>query len=168
MTLEATLPVTSFAFIPSCDRALSEQALVLCDLINDASAFSGSVAIGEPRRMIQEALTAAYAAAQSDDWDNAGSRRVEPSTYRYAEHFLSLLPSGVSFPEITVDTDGEIFFEWARGPRQVFSVSVGRDGTLTYAGLFGHNKIHGTEYLREALPSVISDCLERLSARSGL
>ena len=167
MTLSATFPVTTFALISSCDRALSEQALVLCRLISDASAFSGSVAVGEPRRMAKEALAAAYAAAQVEDWDDAGSRRVEPSTCAYADQFLWLLPSTASLPEITVDTDGEIFFEWDQGHRQVFSVSVGRDGTLTYAGLFGHNKIHGTEYLREALPSVISDCLERFFAPFG-
>jgi len=167
MTMETTLPVTTFAFFPSCNRALSEQAVALCDLINNASAFSGSITIGEPRRVAQEALAVAYASAQFDDWDDAGSRGVEASTYSYAEQFLRLLSSNVSFPEIAVDTEGEIFFEWGQGHRQVFSVSVGRDGTLTYAGLFGHNKIHGTEYLREALPSVISDCLERLFAPFG-
>ncbi len=32
-------------------------------------------------------------------------------------------------------------FEWDFGSRLVFSISIGRDGTLTYAGLFGHTKV---------------------------
>jgi hypothetical protein len=163
MTVAATLPITAFAGASWADRALSDEAQVLRKLINDASEFSGSVAVGEPRRAAQRALAAAYLAAQVDDWDGSGSRRVEPSTYAYADQFLRLLPNPASLPDITVDSDGEILFEWDQGRRQVFSVSVGRDGTLTYAGLFGHNKTHGTEHFREALPSIISDCLERLA-----
>jgi hypothetical protein len=167
MTFAATFPITAFAVTPWGDRALSDEAQVLLRLIRDASDFSGSVAVGEPKRAGQEALAEAYTAAQAEDWDGAGSKRVEPNTYVYADMFLRLLPSSASLPEITADRDGEILFEWDGGRRQVFSVSVGRDGTLTFAGLFGHTKIHGTEYLRENLPSVISDCLERLVAPPG-
>lgn len=164
MRVAATLPITTFGVSPWADRALSEEARVLRSLISAASEFSGSVAIGEPKRAGQEALAAAYREAQADDWDAAGSRRVEPSTYAYADQFLRILPSSVSLPDVSVDTDGEILFEWDQGRRRVFSVTVGRDGTLTFAGLFGLTKIHGTDHLREALPLVISDCLERLSA----
>jgi hypothetical protein len=124
------------------------------------------MAVGEPKRTVQEALDAAYAAAQVDNWDGEGSTRVEPSTYAYASQFIRLFPSTAPLPDITADTDGEILFEWDQGRRRTFSVSVGRDGTLTFAGLFGHTKIHGTEHLREALPVVISDYLARLSSPS--
>lgn len=167
MTVAATLPITAFALAPWGDRALSDEAQVLRRLISAACEFSGSVAVGEAKRVAQERLAAAYTAAQVEDWDGAGSTRVEPSTYVYADQFLRLLPSSACLPYITVDSDGEILFEWDQGRRQVFSVSVGRDGTLTFAGLFGHSKIHGTEHLREALPSAILDCLERLSASPG-
>jgi len=167
MIVAATIPITAFAVTPWGDPALSDEGQVLRRLIIDASEFSGSVAVGEPKRLAQEALTAAYIAAQVDGWDGPDSKRVEPSTYVYADQFLRLLPSSASLPDITVDRDGEILFEWDQGRRQVFSISVGRDGTLTFAGLFGHTKIHGTEHLREALPSVISGCLERVSAPPG-
>ena len=104
--------------------------------------------------------------AQVEDWDGEESARVEPSTYVYACQFLRLLPSTIPVPEIAADTDGEILFEWDLGRRRVFSVSIGRDGTLTYAALFGHTKTHGTEHFREALPPVISNCFERLVASS--
>lgn len=164
MTVAASFPITGFADAPWCHRALSDEAGDLCRLFRDATEFSGSIAFGEPKRAAREDLLSAYIAAQVEDWDNEGARRAEPSTFIYADQFLRLLPSSGFLPEITVDRDGEILFEWDQGPRQVFSVSIGRDGTLTFAGLFGHNKIHGTEHLSEALPSVIAECLERVSA----
>src|SRR2546425_873618 len=167
MIIAATLPTTGFAFTPGADRALSEEARVLRGLIGAASEFSGSLTVGEPQRTAQEALDAAYAAAQVEDWDGEGSASVELSTYVYASQFLRLLPSTIPIPEIAADRDGEILFEWDFGRRQILSVSVGRDGTLTYAALIGYTKTHGTEHLREALPVVISDCLGRLLASSG-
>jgi hypothetical protein len=162
MTIADALPITGFAFIPWADRALSEEAQVLRRRFDEASEFSGSVTVGELRRTAQEAIDVAYEAAQVDNWNGEGSARVEPSTYIYACQFLMLLPSTIPLPEITADTDGEILFEWDLGPRRVFSISVGRDGTLTFAGLFGYRKIHGTEHSCEALPVVISECFERL------
>ena len=166
-TIAAILPTAGFAFTPGGDRALSEEAQVLRQLIDEASEFPESLTVGEPKRTAQETLDAVYAAAQVEDWDGEGSARVEPSTYVYAKQFLNLLPCGIPIPDIAADTDGEILLEWNFGRRWIFSVSIGRDGTLTYAGLFGHNKTHGTEHFSEALPVVISDCFARLSAPSG-
>ncbi len=166
-TIVATLPTTGFAITPEVDRALSEEGQVLRKLIDEAAEFSESMTVGEPKRTAQEALDVAYEAAQVKGWDGGGSAKVEPSTYGYAKQFLRLLPSTIPVPDITVDTDGEILFEWDLGRRRIFSVSIGRDGTLTYAALFGYTKTYGTEHPREALPSVISDCLARLIASSG-
>jgi len=163
----AALPTTGFAFAPWVDRALSKEARVVCELIDAASGFSGSVTVGEPKRSAREALAAVYEMARVENWDGEGSASVEPSTYPYANQFLGLLPSSIPVPEIAADTDGEILFEWDLGPRRVFTVSVGRDGTLTFAALFGHRKIHGVEHLGETLPVVMSDCLEDLIASSG-
>jgi hypothetical protein len=113
------------------------------------------------------ALEAAYLEARDDNWDGAGSRRVEHSTYGYAQQFLQCLPNNTALPDIVADTDGEILFEWDYGPRQVFSVSIGRDGTLSYAGLFGHNKVHGRVPFGGALPSAILNGFELLSKHAG-
>lgn len=164
MTIAATAPVTAFGIVPWVDRGLSNEAHVLRDWTITLVEFPGSVALGEPKRAVQQALGAACVAAREDNWDAMGSARVEPSTYEYARQFLQVLPPNLPIPDIAIDTDGEILFEWDRGPRHIFSVSVGRDGTLTFAGLFGHSKIHGTEHLREALPLVIAHSLQRLSS----
>ena len=163
MSIAAAKPLTAFAIVSWIDRGLSAEARALRKLTSAAADFSGSVTLGQPKRVAQEALDSAYLQAQEENWDGMGSVRVEPTTYSYASQFLQILPSDLSVPDIAVDTDGEILFEWDHGPRQTFSVSVGRDGTLTFAGLFGQSKIHGTEHLREALPLVIAHSLQRVA-----
>ena len=159
------IPMVGFAGVLWPDRALSDEAQVLRELVDTASEFSSSVTIGESRRIEQEALAIACQAAQVDDWDGAGARRVEASTYLYACQFLQMLPHTVSPPDIAIDSDGEILFEWDYERRQVLAISIGRDGTLTFAGLFGHTKIHGIDHFREDLPLTILDCLGRLDAQ---
>ena len=162
----AVLPINGLYFTPTVDRGISREAELLRNLFTPQQDFPGSVTIEEPKRVAQEALDMAI--TRLKDLDSEESIDIEPSTYAYAEQFLRLLPRELPIPDITVDSDGEIMLEWDRGRRCVFSVSVGRDGTLSFAGLFGHNPIHGTEDLRDTLPDIISDCLKRLSAPAGL
>src|SRR5437867_1750641 len=163
MTTAASLTAAP-GFDPWGESAVSREASILSGLIRDVADFSGTLTVGEPRKIAQQALDTVVAAAQVDDWDNAGSVRVDPSTYLYASQFLRLLPSTAPVPEIAVDTDGEILFEWDLGPRKVLTVSVGRDGTLSFASLFGYATNYGTEALREGLPLVVSGGLARISA----
>src|SRR6266542_5701187 len=124
----AVLPITGLYFPPTIDRGISREAERIRELLTPEQDFPGSVTIEEPKRVAQEALDTAI--AQLKDLDNEESIDVEPSTYAYAEQFLRLVPREMPIPDITVDNDGEIMLEWDRGHRCVFSVSVGRDGTL--------------------------------------
>jgi len=163
MTTAASL-TAALGFDPWIESAVSREASILRGLIRDVSEFSGTLTVGEPRKIAQQTLDTVVAAAKVEDWDNAGSLNVERSTYTYASQFLRLLPSTAPVPEITADTDGEILFEWDLGARKVLTVSVGRDGTLSFASLFGYATNYGTEPLREGLPLVVSHSLARLTA----
>lgn len=117
--------------------------------------------MAEPRRRAFDALQAAYAGAQSEDWDSEGSAPVEPSTFMHAYNFLAALPTHTPAPDVAIDPDGEISFEWDGGSRKVFSVSVGSDGTLTFAGLFGHSRVHGLDHFVDSVPTTVSAGIER-------
>jgi hypothetical protein len=162
MIASAAVTTPAIGFFYWADRSLSQEARIVRGMIEDASKFSRSIVFGEPIRTAEETLASAIASSREEEWEGE-ARKVEASTYVYAGQFLKLLPSTFPVPEITADRDGEILFEWDRGPRRVFSVSVRRDGTLSFAGLFGHSKIHGTEPIGESLSSVISNCLARLA-----
>ena len=79
-----------------------------------------------------------------------------------AELFLKQLPSHIPPPEVEADLDGEINFEWYLEPRKVFSISLNAEGRLSYAGLFGPAKSHGTEMFQDSIPREIILKLDRL------
>lgn len=113
------------------------------------------------------ALEAVSSEAATDNWDGYDGRAVTYGVRLRAQAFLDALPAGVPFPVIAVDPDGEIAFEWYLGPRQVVSVSVGDRYEVAYAGLFGSNTSHGTEYFMNEFPPAVLDNLRRLYGRNG-
>jgi len=97
-----------------------------------------------------------------DNWDGYSARAVDEFSWWKALLFSRLLPTNIPMPDIYVDPDGEATFEWYAAPRQVFSVTVRGNGELVYAGIFGPNRIHGTEHLDDELPEVIVQNIYRV------
>jgi len=104
-----------------------------------------------------------FRAFSVDDWDGYGARAVTRATLERAHTLLRVVPM-ITTLEIGADPDGEITFEWQRGPRAVLTVSVGEAGPLSYAGLFGPNKVHGAESFIGELPKAIRYNLLRLAS----
>jgi len=100
-------------------------------------------------------LEDAFHKARTKNWDREGSEPADPLSFGYAVQFLERLPSWATNPDVTVDPDGEFSLEWDAGRRWVFSVSIGRDGTLSYAGLFGAAQQHGVETFVDEIPDNI-------------
>ena len=78
-----------------------------------------------------------------------------------------MLPSTVPAPEVAVEPDGMVAFEWYEEPRWVFSVSFETNGELVYAGLFGNSKTHGMECFGEQLPQSILDSIHRVYSHNS-
>lgn len=143
------------------DRSVGEFAEALSKLWAVDANTSVSVALDGPRSQARAALWAAFQEARAPNWDGEGAAPAQPLSYKYAEAFLDVLSPASPLPDICVDSDGEFCLEWDYGPRSVFSVSIGPDGTLTYAGLFGVNKVHGVETFTESIPSNIETYIIR-------
>ncbi|MCX5999394.1 MAG: hypothetical protein NTU41_07330 [Chloroflexi bacterium] len=126
--------------------------------------FAQSVTIGGHYQETLESLAEAFRSCAADDWDGYGAKAIDPLSCRKAIDFSRLLPMSVPVPEISIDTDGEVRFEWYRGPRRVFSVAVGSGGELAYAGLFGASTTHGTEHFDDELPDAVLDNIYRACA----
>jgi len=139
--------------LPQSGRGVSDEASCVQAILDAANRGDVSVTIGERRRRGHRALGEISPKAQPIPARNAP---VQPATIHYAREFLDGLPAFVSDPDIYADTDGEVVFEWDFGRRRVFSVSIGPDGTLTYAGLFGHKRAHGIEELAGSIPEVVA------------
>jgi len=147
------------------DRGVSQEAVNLQEGIKRIStALSQSIVLGGKTRETVRALNEVLEEHATPNWDGYGAKAVDFGSYLEAERFIHSLPITVPSPEITVEPDGEIAFEWRNGPRCVFSVSMGNNGELTYAGLFGRSKTHGTEYFGDGLPRTILDNIQRVFA----
>ena len=111
---------------------------------------------------VSAALNDALSHATSHDWDGYGAQPFNTQSSQYAARFLQVQPIGVPLPEISVDPDGEVCFEWYKAPNQVFSVSFGPTGRLTYAGLFEGNDTHGTEVFEDEIPEPVLESIRRI------
>ncbi len=122
-----------------------------------------TVTLGKLNEMQQE-LSELFVECSEKDWDGYDANPLTERAYLEARRFiqsLSFIPS-FPIPEIVPEPSGEIGFEWYKENRQVFIASVSGKNELVYAGLFGPNKVHGTEYFGDSLPSIIIANLKRL------
>ncbi len=100
--------------------------------------------------------------AREPNWNGEDGHPVEPSTIDQAWLFAACLPTTLPIPDVSPDADGDLAFDWNLGPRRVFSVSVRRDGSLSYAALVGASRSHGTGTLRGGLPPEIIQWVQRV------
>jgi hypothetical protein len=96
------------------------------------------------------------------NWDGYGAQPVSFETYEKAKRFAQALPFGIPVPEVSAEPDGEITFEWFATPTRVFSVSVGPNNELNYAGLFGASRTYGMEVFHDDIPEVILSHIKRV------
>jgi hypothetical protein len=123
-----------------------------------------TVSLGKPKKDAMDHLYKYFCASCEPEWEVCGASAVSFEAYLKAEKFIQALPTSFPVPEVAVDPDGEISLEWYRGSGRVFSVSIGPGDDLSYAGLFGPNKVHGTETFNAAIPKVVLENIRRLHA----
>ncbi|MGH8604027.1 MAG: hypothetical protein ACREXR_15025 [Gammaproteobacteria bacterium] len=100
------------------------------------------------------------------DWDGYGARPISRAVQARARAFLDALPMWLPAPDIVPESDGEIAIEWDVEPNRIFSVSIGADGTLHYAGLLGDGVERlGVEKFDELVPAIIIQAIEELYRR---
>ncbi len=159
----AVLPAHWSEALPTAsDRAVSQEAKRSRRVRRFVGHVTPSVTVDEAYDECLESLLEASEEASRPNWDGYGAYPVSDATLAQALAFLDLLPSTLPRPEISPHPDGELAFEWSFGPRRLLTVSVNESGRLSYAALFGQARLHGTEYLLDALPEPVALALRRL------
>ena len=113
---------------------IREKALDLSKHIERSWALFGSK---------EDALNRLYelaAECAAADWDGYGAEAVSKSAVEHSAHFIRRLPEDLPLPEISVEPDGEIAFDWSPTPTQTFSVSIGATDRMACAW------VNGTEH----------------------
>lgn len=116
----------------------------------------------ENYREIRQALDNLRTECLHDNWDGYGAKALQSGAYSAALRFLQQLPPTIPEPDLAVDPDGMVAFEWINGARKAFSISIGNHGELVYAGIFENCTTHGTEFLDERFPKILVDHLQRI------
>ena len=151
-------------FFPPIDTGVSETAAILKKTVEEILGDCSRSVTLDDQSMIR-ALSKTWEECSVDNWDGYGAKAISLDSYRNARLFVMTLPTTVPLPEVSVDPDGEVSFEWFREPRMVFSLSIGAHNEINYAGLFGHNKVNGKEHFYDEIPKAIFDNLDRLLSR---
>ncbi len=124
--------------------------------------FSRSITFGEHLSKMLENLFQVKQEHSIDNWDGYGAKAINEQSYQNAIRFVLSLAPNTPTPEIAVEPDGEVVFEWYGGKRKVFSISMGSRNELTYAGLYGVSKTYGVEYFYGNIPDTLLDNISRV------
>lgn len=110
-----------------------------------------------------QSLNEVFEECSEEGWDGYDALPLTEEAFFAAIKLIKSLPVTVfPMPEVTPEPNGGIGFEWYKESRLVFVASVSGKSEIIYAGLFGVNKTHGTEYFEDSLPSIILENLKRL------
>ncbi len=76
----------------------------------------------------------------------------------WARMFASAIPDEWPLPDVGMDQDGEVCFEWLMDNKRRMSVTIGGDGRLPYAWLAGDQRAHGVAIFNGTeIPKVITE-----------
>ena len=118
--------------------------------------------MARPLKEAFQSLNELYKNCSVENWDGYGAKSVSEDSVHEALKFIQMLPSSFSIPQMLAEPSGEIGLEWYKDKRMIFAISFNRKGMITYAGIFGSNKIHGEEYFGDSIPSRIIENIRRL------
>ena len=117
----------------------------------------------DEKEPLYRALYRVYREGSEANWDDDGAYPINEQTFLEAQMLLDQLPSELPLPEVLPEPTGNIAFEWYKGKRHIFVLSVDGKGIIEYAGLFGrHSKSYGAEYFSGQLPELIVSHILRL------
>jgi len=138
------------------DAALSGTARELRGTLCDAST------VGPAPTTFDEILDHLLRALTASAAGSAPADGVDAEAFNRALTFAAVLPNNLPTPEVVIEDDGEIAFDWNEGPRRVLSVSVGEGPMLGYAALIGPEPTQGRVAFAGSLPLMLGFLLRRI------
>lgn len=89
----------------------------------------------------------------------------ENPVFLLAQRFLLALPAYIPAPELALDSDGEVSFDWQGPGGRLLTVTLRKDGRVSYAARISHyDKDHGTKQFIDAIPQHILDLVQQVTA----
>jgi len=118
---------------------------------------------GYAMSVVKESLVTILDENSQANWDGESAVAISNAAIIEVLKLINLIPeSSIPMPEILPEPNGEIGLQWFKNKRHVFVVSLSGKQKMTYAGIFGDYKTHGTDYFGETLPTILIENLRRL------
>lgn len=137
--------------------AFSKAARDVSDALADTPlpGVSPSVSAGDLQRIEQPLVDALIGA------ENCGIS-VKPSCLYHALRLAQAWPTEWPTPDVVVEPDGDIAFDWNLAPRRVLTVAVGTDGRAGFSALIGHEPVFGKVLLTGGVPKDVAYLMGKL------
>jgi hypothetical protein len=148
------------AFGPDASRIREELSSI-------ESGFGNSVFFAGSAQTASDALWGLAIKAGEDDWDSEGGSKISEGSLELALKLLKKMPRDWPAPDVDLDSDGDVAFEWYAGPGRRLSVSVGKNGKLSYAWMIPNydgkvERNYGVAESQGVFPETISGVVSRL------
>jgi len=161
--IAANYPAGIFEFVQS--GAVSDEANCVQNMFQQTRQhFRSSLSLGYSLEECRNQLLDAWQQATTENWDGYNADAAQREAVANAYVFIEAFPSNVPMPQVAIDPDGEVSFDWFHTPRRQFSISIGANNVLFYAGLFGSDKVSGRERFQGAVPRTFIDHIKRVAA----
>jgi hypothetical protein len=119
--------------------------------------FARTISFGDRLSRNIESLLKVKQEYSENNWDGYNAHSISSESLNDAMAFAMSLPTDIQLPEIDVAPSGQVVFTWSKGNRRTFSIIIGDQKELFFAGLFGARKVYGTEYLENIIPEKIHE-----------
>jgi hypothetical protein len=130
---------------------------VLSNALDEACVPSTSIFLEELGRPLKDLIAAVVEG-------EATGRLTRVESVDHAVTLLAVLPTGMQAPEIVVERDGQIGFDWHLARDRSLSLNVGRGGMLGYAAVIGLESSYGRVPFGGTIPPAVSRLFAALSS----
>jgi hypothetical protein len=163
------LSINTTSFLPEArNSGRSQEAQHVSKLFEEIKTdFARSITIGNYYQRIEELINKAVREHLEENRVGALLDIINIYSYFNSLKFTKMLPSSIPIPNIYVETDGMVEFEWYINPKRLFSITIEDSNKLIYAGIFGDDiNTYGTERFEQELPRKIFENIQRVYSRS--
>ena len=99
-----------------------------------------------------------------EDWDGYGACAVDPVSVANAESFIRALPERLDLPELSIDPDGAIAFDWIPDRSRTLTLCIDASNRIAYAWIDGTDRGHAAvKFENGVLPTWILSEIEKIT-----